>query len=66
VAGRSISAATAKRLSLKAEQARTESPPTASVSGDSGLAMWKAYGAAQSTEGTPRRVMAGRQLGGRI
>jgi hypothetical protein len=66
VAGRSISAATAKRLSLKAEQARAETPPTASVSGDSGLAMWKAYGAAQSTEGTPRRVMAGRQLGGRI
>lgn len=66
VAGRNISAATAKRLSLKAEQAKADTPPTASVSGDSGLAMWKAYGAAQATEGTPRRVMAGRQLGGRI
>jgi hypothetical protein len=66
VAGRNISAATAKRLSLKAEQARAETPPTASVSGDSALAMWKAYGAATSTDGTPRRVIAGRQLGGRI
>ena len=65
-AGRNISAATAKRLSLKAEQARNETAPTASVSGDSGLAMWKAYGAANPSEGTPRRVIAGRQMGGRI
>lgn len=67
VAGRNISAATAKRLSLKAEQAASESqPPTASVSGESTLAMWKAYGAPTSSEGTPRRVVTGRQLGGRI
>jgi hypothetical protein len=70
VAGRNISAATAKRLSLKAEQAASGpgsgAEPTASISGDSGMALWKAYGAANPTEGTPRRVMAGRQLGGRI
>jgi hypothetical protein len=65
VAGRNISAATAKRLSLKAEQAATPEP-TASVSGESTLAMWKAYGAPTSSEGTPRRVVTGRQLGGRI
>lgn len=66
VAGRNISAATAKRLSLKAEQAKVDAAPTASISGESTSAMWKAYAAANPSEGTPRRVIAGRQLGGRI
>jgi hypothetical protein len=69
VAGRNISAATAKRMSMKAEQtaaAAGDSAPTASSSGESTLAMWKAYGAANTPEETPRRVFAGRQLGGRI
>jgi hypothetical protein len=66
VAGRKVSAVTAKRLSLKAEQAKKEAIPTASISGESTLALWKAYGGAEVSEGTPRRVVTGRQLGGRI
>lgn len=68
VAGRNISAATAKRMSIKAEQAAAAAvtAPTASTSDESTLAMWQAYGAANPTEVTPRRVLAGRQLGGRI
>lgn len=70
VPGRSISAATAKRMSMKAEQAAAAAGvdpiPTTSISGESTLALWKAYGAANPPEETPRRVLAGRQLGGRI
>lgn len=74
-AGRNISAATAKRLSMKAaEQARTGTPEASALGldgNDSSMALWAAYGAANangSEVNTPRRVVAGasRQLGGRI
>lgn len=68
-AGRAISAATAKRLSMKAEQMGVrESTPDSPVpnGNDSTMALWAAYGAANGSESTPRRVVAGRQMGGRI
>lgn len=78
--GRNISAATAKRLSMKAaEQARSGTPESSALAldgNDSSMALWAAYGAANgngSEVNTPRRVVAGasasaggRQLGGRI
>lgn len=67
--GRAISAATAKRLSMKAEQRQNrEVTPDSPVpdGNDSTMALWAAYGAANGSESTPRRVVAGRQMGGRI
>lgn len=80
MAGRNISAATAKRLSMKAaEQARETATTTGKGipespipdGNDSSMALWAVYGAANGSEvNTPRRtVVAGtstRQLGGRI
>lgn len=78
MAGRIISAATAKRLSMKAaEQARSATPESSALAldgNDSSMALWAAYGAAHgngngngngSEVNTPRRVVAGASASGR-
>lgn len=65
-AGRTISAATAKRLSMKAAEKHNAARDTGLDPNESGVELWKAYGAANGSDGTPRRVVPNRPLGGRI